>query len=234
MFKIVDSLSFVFNCFCGKREDESNQEQQQQQQQQQQQLDRQQDDHLTHKIFTLCEKHRISILPVQRSFEVEDLYPSTNQVHTWNIFVVGKDKTYILSNTNCIDIENSSNLVNKKAEGVIPIHFVEFFEPVWDKTLSGKHLQFFMVYEGRTFLVDTYPFFNNSSDVIGACMFMRLFETLPMSMFKNIRLSIDVYNPYMATSISRKNTTAQESGQSGQSMPSGQSGQSGHSMPPFP
>lgn len=179
MFKVVDSMSFVFNCFCGKPEDEkpspSND-----------------DDHLTNQIFRLCEKHRISILPVRRSFEVEDLYPSTNQVHTWNIFVIGKDKNYILSTTNCINIENASNLVNNKADGVIPLHFVEFFEPVWDKTLSGSRLQFFMVYEGRTYLVDTYPFQNTTGNVIGACMFMRLFETLPMSMFKNIRLSLDV------------------------------------------
>lgn len=161
MLKFIDNLSFVFNCFCAPKPMKDTH------------------DAIFDKIHNLSVKHKISILPTVNKFCLDNLYPKTNQVHTWSTFVIGKDKTYILAHVNNLDIANAEKVLNKKGDGVLPDIFIEFFDPIWDKTLTGSALQFLMIYDNLTYLVNTYPFHNESSHVIGACMFLRLFDTMP-------------------------------------------------------
>lgn len=160
MLKFIDNLSLVFNCFCAPKTTETK-------------------DDIFNKIHTLSNKHNISILPTASTFQLDNLYPKTNQVHTWSTFVIGKDKTYILANVNNLEISNANTVLNKKAGGILPDAFVEFFDPIWDKTLSGVQLQFLMIYDSYTYLVNSYSFKNDMGEVIGACIFMRRFETMP-------------------------------------------------------
>jgi hypothetical protein len=164
MLKVIDQLSVVFNCFCC---DKKNLE------------DAKKEDDIT-KIQKLSTKHNISILPIKNFFELESLYPVTNQVHTWSTFIIGKDKTYVLANGYNFDLGSPcDDLLNKKAPGHMNDTLVEFFEPVWDRTLKGQQLQFFMVYNGITYIVNTYALRNESQVIIGACMFIRTFDSMP-------------------------------------------------------
>jgi hypothetical protein len=139
---------------------------------------------LDNKIYQVSREHKISILPIVASYDIENLYPLTDQVHLWNTFVIGNDKTYILANICDSAVAqgeyiDQNELLNKKANGIIPMDFSLFMDVVWDKTLTGKQMQFFMVWNSRLFFTNTYPLFNGSSKVIGAVMFMRSFQTLP-------------------------------------------------------
>ena len=57
------------------------------------------------------------------------------------------------------------------------------FDSVWTKTLQGKQLQFYMVWNSKLYFINTYPFFNGKGKVIGAILFMRAFETMPQTRF---------------------------------------------------
>lgn len=139
---------------------------------------------LDKRIYQVSREHKISILPIVASYDIENLYPLTDQVHLWNTFVVGNDTTYILANICDSAVAqgeyiDQGTLLNKKGNGIIPTDLSQFMDAVWDKTLSGKQMQFFMVWNARLFFTNTYPLFNGSSKVIGAVMFMRSFDSLP-------------------------------------------------------
>lgn len=124
-------------------------------------------------------KYNISVLPVIADFEFENLYPETNQVHKWNIFIVGKDKTYIHAQIYDLDIPEGKNLPNHKGANVLTEELNEFFEPCFDKTLEGRRLQLMVIWRKKTYLLNTYPLTNHKHNVVGAVMFLRDFELLP-------------------------------------------------------
>jgi hypothetical protein len=134
---------------------------------------------LNKQLYHVSKKYKISILPIAAGFNLENLYPLTDQVEFWNIFIVGKDKTYILAHCKNLVIPNTDKLLNKTADGILPDELRDFFDPLWDKTLKGTQLQFYIVFNGRTYFVNSYPFYNEKKVVIGAIMFFRLFETMP-------------------------------------------------------
>jgi hypothetical protein len=171
-------MSFVFNCFCTAKESTN--------------ADKQSENEtFARSLFNLSEKHNISILPVENTFELENLYPKRNHVEEWTTFVVGKDKTYIVSNPGSMSFANSDNLVNHKGTGFLPSSLEEFLDPIWDRTLGGNDLQFFILYDGKTYFVNTFGFKNRSGNIVGACMFLRLFETIPNQFKMYKRLSLD-------------------------------------------
>ena len=141
------------------------------------------DDFDDHNIMNVSRQYRISILPVKNDFDIDNLYPLTDHVELWNTFVVGNDKTYILASVNDphICIPRGDDLPNQRGENVLPNELVMFFDGLWTKTLLGKQLQFYMVWNDKLYLLNTYPFFNGGRSVIGAILFMRAFETMPES-----------------------------------------------------
>jgi hypothetical protein len=140
---------------------------------------------LDRKIYQVSREYKISILPITPQFDIDNLYPLTDHVELWNIFVVGNDKTYILANINDlhIHIPNHNGLHNQKGEDILPSELVKVFDTLWDRTLSGRQLQFYMVWNGKLYFMNTYPFFNGAKVVIGAILFMRAFETMPETRF---------------------------------------------------
>ncbi len=133
---------------------------------------------LDNKLYDAIVKYNISILPVTPNYEMENLYPTNGDVSFWNIFIVGSDKTYILADVHDPDsnIPVSDRLLNHQAQNIIPNDLATVFDSIWDKTLLGKQLQFYMVWNDKLYFVNTYPFFNDRNKVIGAIMFMRKFE----------------------------------------------------------
>jgi hypothetical protein len=124
-------------------------------------------------------KYNIAILPVISDYEIENLYPVTDQVHKWNILIVGSDKTYIHASIYDLDIPETENLVNNRGTTILSTELNEFFDPIFDNTLKGRKLQFLIIWRKTTYLVNTYPLENQSNKVVGAIMFVRAYELLP-------------------------------------------------------
>lgn len=161
---ILEAINLTFNCFCNKESTKKKEE----------------NTNYDEMIFSTARKYDIGVLPVNSNIQIKNLYPITDQVHLWNTFIVGKDKTYILTSVNDFPgYREESTLLNKKGDSVLPKFLQDFFDPIWDKTLSSKQLQFYMIYHSRTYFVNTYPFVNEEKQVIGAIMFIRAFERMP-------------------------------------------------------
>lgn len=143
------------------------------------------------KLVDIGDKYNITTLPVMIGRELVDLYPPTNHVEKWNVLIVGKNKNYILVNLKDIHIPNTEFLPNNQGDPFLPKEVSDFFNHVWDKTLSGNELQFFMMWNGKTYFVNTYRFLNGAHEVIGAIMFMRLLDLIPNFVTKQERDSID-------------------------------------------
>lgn len=158
---IFENFSVIFNCFLPPKQNRKQYE-------------------INNKLLELGERYNISTLPVLIGKEIKDLYPITDQVHKWNTFIVGKNKNYILAHTYDLEIGvDGHELLNKQADSYLSKALNEYFNPIWDKTLEGNDLQFFMLWMGKTFFVNTYVLSNGSRDVIGAVMFIRSIDILP-------------------------------------------------------
>ena len=124
------------------------------------------------------QSYNISILSIDENIIIDNLYPPTDHVELWNIFIVGSDKTYILANIkdNNIYVPSINKLPNHTGQNILPPELFQKFETIWDKTLSGKQLQFYMVWNTQLYFINTYPFNNGKNKVIGAILFMRIFD----------------------------------------------------------
>jgi hypothetical protein len=136
-------------------------------------------------IYNVTREYKVSILPITANFDIDNLYPLTDHVELWNIFIVGNDKTYILANIKDphIVIPNSDDLHNHQAKNILPSELEKILDSIWDQTLRGVKLQFYMVWNGKLYFVNTYPLRNGKNLIIGATMFMRAFETMPEAKF---------------------------------------------------
>jgi hypothetical protein len=134
-------------------------------------------------MYKIGDHYRVSILPVDSKFEITNLVPLTNHVELWNVFVIGSDKTYVLAQVNdpYTRLPLAGHLPNRTGATGLPSEVAILFDVIWTKTLGGKQLQFFMSWNGRLYLVNTYPFYNGRSVTIGAVMFMRAFAGDPAS-----------------------------------------------------
>lgn len=139
-------------------------------------------DDLDRNIYNISRKYKVSILPITPNFDIENLYPLIDHVELWNIFIVGNDKTYLLANI--IDPHMKIPRVSpSKAASILPKDLENILDSIWTKTLSGKQLQFYMVWSSRLYFLSTYPFLNGKSKVSGAILFMRAFENMPKRRF---------------------------------------------------
>jgi hypothetical protein len=115
----------------------------------------------------LGKRFNITILPLDDiECEFTDLYPTSDNTNHWNTFIVGRDKSYIQATVFDLHLDNHERLIQTD-------ELKEFFNPIWDKTLSGCNVQFMMIWLSRTYVVNTYPMRNFNNNVIGAMMFIR-------------------------------------------------------------
>lgn len=146
------------------------------------------DEELDKRIYHVSREYKISILPITPNFDIDNLYPLTDHVELWNTFVVGNDKTYILACVNDphIVIPRVGDLPNNQGKNMLPEELYIVFDTLWTKTLKGKQLQFYMVWNSKLYFMNTYPFFNGKGKVIGAILFMRAFDTMPETRFTTL------------------------------------------------
>jgi hypothetical protein len=137
------------------------------------------DDEVLKVIHDISERYDISVLPVNADFELDNLYPETNQVHKWNIIVIGKDKTFIHCHIYDLNIPEHETFTNHKSASVLDRALQELFDPMFDKTLQGHKLQFFIGWNGQIYLVNTYPITNKTCNIIGAVLFIRNYKLMP-------------------------------------------------------
>ncbi len=133
----------------------------------------------------------VHVLPTKGSaFKIDNLFPAWNHVESWNTFVIGNDKTYILANVNSMslregsvardqtsdaDKETAKSMLNNSGRGVLPNSLVRFLDPLWDCTLAGRPVQVFIVVRNNTYIVNTYPLTDPQNHVVGGVMFLRFF-----------------------------------------------------------
>jgi hypothetical protein len=162
-FNLFENIDFHFKCFRGSS------------------FRRKPKKKLDKRLHEVDFQSKISILPLTANYDIENMYPITGNVELWNIFIVGNDKRYILANVNDpqTTIPNHDQLLNKQGTNILPDELTKVFDGVWDSTLTGEQLQFYMVWDSKLYLINTYPFLNEKKKVIGAIMFMRAFMNIP-------------------------------------------------------
>lgn len=138
------------------------------------------------------ENYNIVTLPVMMGRDIADLYPPTNHVEDWSILIIGKNKNYILAHMNDLHIPNTDFLPNNIGDRYLPKEISAYFNQIWDKTLAGNELQFFMVLNGKTYFVNTYRFLNRTAEVVGAVMFLRQTDLMPNLSYSVQRRSLDL------------------------------------------
>ena len=82
---IIENINITFNCF--KSSDNNN---------------------FKENLIKNAKKFNIIILPIEKNVELKDLFPVNNHVETWNIFIIGISRNYILANINSLNIKNYS------------------------------------------------------------------------------------------------------------------------------
>lgn len=122
-------------------------------------------------IVRVGKQYNILILPLDIDYEFTDLYPISNNVHTWNTFIVGRGKSYIQASIYDLAIDNHERMTDKN--NILSDELNKFFDPIWDKTLNGCDVQFMMVWLNKTYVVNTYAIKNFNKTIIGAVMFIR-------------------------------------------------------------
>lgn len=176
---IFDKINIVCNCFCGDPKKK--------------QMKKQYDEIDRH-IAQLNGKYDIHILKVAQDFHIRNLYPITDQVEKWSVFVVGNDMTYIHASIGDFNFPDPKLLLNQKGPSVMIPELNEFFEPLWRQTLNGSQLQFYMSVQQKLYFVNTYPFINANKEVIGAIMFIRPFtsekkQSLELEFTENVKIA---------------------------------------------
>lgn len=135
------------------------------------------------KLQSISSKLNISIIPTPHDMELDNIYPSKNNVKYWNTFIVGKDKHYILSNignTKCLLSSlniDSQDIVDSFGDS-LPTEFFKFLDYVWTMTLDGEKIQIYIIMLGKTYFVNSYPIKNRKDGIVGAILFMRDFENV--------------------------------------------------------
>lgn len=158
---IIENINITFNCFKNSTIEKENRR----------------------KFIGNAKKFNIIILPVDKSFNLENLFPPGNNVEEWNIFIIGNDKKYILSEINTLGIEkyNKFDVINTKGLTSLPEELVEFLESVWEETLKGINMQFFIICKSITYLCNSYVLQNEKRITIGAVLFIRKLIDIPFS-----------------------------------------------------
>lgn len=204
---LFESLNCIFKCFGGKQD----------------KVDATDEPGLRRDALQTSKQVKIKMLPTVPAFELENLYPPSANVETWNIFIVGIDKTYILASVKDphLDIPQARELPNHIGNNILPQELTVVFDSIWNKTLAGKQLQFYMVWNGKIFLVNTYPFFSGMRRVIGGILFMRAFDAMPDYVFEPIdqgppkRTSVDKFVDLVRSrSANRDDANTRENAQS--------------------
>lgn len=134
-------------------------------------------------LIQYTKQNDILLIPLVKHYHLDNLYPVQDEVESWNIFIIGNDKTYILAKCPDFKQDIDENILNTKGISMNKRIF-NFLDMIWDKTLTNnQEIQTFIYTNGSLFLLNTYQIKNKSSAVIGAICFMRHAGLIDKSIF---------------------------------------------------
>ena len=138
-------------------------------------------------IYEYSKKNDILIIPLVKNYVLDNLYPKEDEVEKWNIFIVGNDKTYILSKIidKTFEIDDVSLLNNKASPLNMSERYYKFLEKIWEKTLNGIDLQFFCYIDTKLFFLNSFSLKNSNNVIIGGICVIRDAGIVDKSVFDN-------------------------------------------------
>jgi hypothetical protein len=101
---VFETIAVTFNCFCGMKDAKKTH---------------------VHELLTFNDRYSITILPVIDDYVFENLYPKTNHVKTWNVFVVGNCQSFIVLNN--YDFNLPDDMINTRGENIQSQELKNFF-----------------------------------------------------------------------------------------------------------
>ena len=142
------------------------------------------------KLINLQKENNIKVLPFLTFLPLTDIFPATNHVADWSVYIIGKNKRLVVSQDN-LQLSDVV-MLNKKYDAVLDGKNGEFFDTVFDMIVNGHETQFILVYQDRLYFANTYSFKNENGSVIGGILFIRLYSSMTELVPKNSHLQVIV------------------------------------------
>lgn len=121
----------------------------------------------------------IHVIPLEtHDYVINNLFPKHDNVQLWSTLCVGTDLKYILCNINQDLVHNAHRVLNTDGKDVLDPKLHNFFNTVFETTLTGKQLQFYMIWNGVVMFCNSYVLRNQNNQIIGAMLFVRNFQSL--------------------------------------------------------
>jgi hypothetical protein len=136
-------------------------------------------------LYEYSKKNDILLIPLIKEYNLNNLYPILDQVESWNVFIIGNDKTYILAKTKHFRNEVNDQILNNKKYQGINVKFFNFLDKIWNLTLKGENIQIFVYAVKTLFLLNSYSFKNQNGNIIGAVCFLREAGLINEKIFQN-------------------------------------------------
>lgn len=147
------------------------------------------------KLINLQRENHVKVLPFLSFLPLSDIFPATNHVAEWSVYIIGKNKRLVVSQDNLqlSDVD----MLNKKYDAVLDGKNGEFFDTVFDMIVNGHETQFILVYQDRMYFANTYSFKNENGTVIGGILFIRLYSSMTELVPKhNLRVQVRASREY--------------------------------------
>jgi hypothetical protein len=105
----------------------------------------------------------------------KDLHESDISIFTYD---EEKNIRYINSNNFLYNFLNEDmqslnpNLVNVPIQNILPEYILNFLQPIYEQTLKGQFLQLSILWMTKTYIIRTFPVFNNNKNVLAGIIVM--------------------------------------------------------------
>lgn len=142
------------------------------------------------RLMSLQKDNDVKVLPFLSFLPLTDIFPKTNHVAEWSVYIIGRNKRLVVSQDNLqlSDID----MLNKKYDSVLEGKNGEFFDTVFEMIIHGHESQFILVYQDRMYFANTYSFRNENKAVIGGILFIRLYSSMTELVPKDTSLQVNV------------------------------------------
>lgn len=151
-------------------------------------------------VVSTAEQNNVLVLPARAIDNLKNLYPVSDNVESrFNILIVGSDKSYILCKLSDLKLTGADRLENHKYSQSMPENIRAILDSIWDKTLLGNSLMFYLVVQGRTFVCNSFPLYTNNNIICGAMCCLRAVQHETAS--GEYRLSLDGHFDKQATKL---------------------------------
>jgi hypothetical protein len=142
------------------------------------------------RLMSLQKDNEVKVLPFLSFLPLNDIFPRTNHVAEWSVYIIGKNKRLVVSQDNLqlSDVD----MLNKKYDSVLEGKNGEFFDTVFDMIVNGHESQFILVYQDRMYFANTYSFRNENKEVIGGILFIRLYSSMTELIPRDSEVKVEI------------------------------------------